>query len=343
MAVPVLGLLPHAFAPACAWRRGACRPTSRSRAWRRGTAPKLPSTSWTGGRRPSHSVVTGRSEGNRPVRGGSSYGRIEEKAPPFTAGMNPTTPPQPPVLSVLTAYLEVSTTGKKWRLAGVRPVDGGYHTVPHAGRPVAVGRRHSKSNPRSLVPAHRGLKGRQADGTARARTRGNLRPKAYPDSLTDGGYAQCKRIPRPFGRRTRHTPRGAYVPCVNPVLPHRTPSGGRKLPAGTWDRPAVVRQTQSVCRDDETAPPSRTIPRWNPRPSGRGGCQGHRLGVVQAVHAVTGGVVERPSGRSWCARWSHATPTSTRVMPPARAVSVLPGPSVASWETSRSVRPPVVP
>ena len=30
-------------------------------------------------------------------------------------------------------------------------------------------------------------------------------------------------------------------------------SAGEKLPAGTWDRPAV--------------------PRWNPRPSGRGGCQ----------------------------------------------------------------------
>ena len=184
--------------------------------------------------------------------------------------MNPTTPPQPPALSLLTAYLGTSTTGKKWRLAGVRPVDEGHHTVPRSGRPVAVGRRHSKRNPRLIVPAHCGTKGRQADGTARARTPRKGRPGASPLSLRDERDARCKRIPRPNGRATRHTPHGADGSRTNPVLPTRTPSSGRKLPAGTRDRPAV--------------------PRWNPRPSGWGGCQSREyVRSTYVVHWVTAG------------------------------------------------------
>jgi len=169
--------------------------------------------------------------------------KFEEKASPFTAGMNPTTPPQPPELSRLTAYLWLSTTGKNWRLDWGPP---GRRRLPHRPREgvsEAVATRQAKSDPRPCVPAHRGAKGRQADGTARARivmdqrslgpcerrsreqTRGNLRPGASLPSLRDERDARCKRIPRPNGRRTRHTPRGANVSCTNPVSPRRTPFG----------------------------------------------------------------------------------------------------------------------
>ena len=117
----------------------------------------------------------------------------EEKAPPFTAGMNPTIETQPPVLSLVTAYRAVSTTDKNWWLDWGPP---GRRRLPYRSRESvhktqrvlcahqkskisgdvteAVATRQAKSNPRPLVPAHRGTKGRQADGTARARTRGNL-------------------------------------------------------------------------------------------------------------------------------------------------------------------------
>jgi len=158
--------------------------------------------------------------------------KFEEKAPPFRAGMNPTTGRQPPVLSSLTAYVAVSTTGKNWRLDWGPP---GRRRPSHRSREgvsEAVATRQVKSDPRPLVPAHRGTKGRQADGTARARTRGNLRPGASPPSFRDEWDARCKRIPRPSGRRTRHTPRGADASRTNPVSPRRTPFGRREVASG---------------------------------------------------------------------------------------------------------------
>jgi hypothetical protein len=146
--------------------------------------------------------------------------------------MNPTTPPQPPELSSLTAYPRVSTTGKNWRLDWGPP---GRRRPPHRsqeGVSEAVATRQAKSDPRPIVPAHRGMKDRQADGTARARTRGNLRPGASPPSLRDEREARCKRIPRPTGRRIRHTPRGADVSRMNPVSPRRTPFGRREVANG---------------------------------------------------------------------------------------------------------------
>ena len=164
----------------------------------------------------------------------SRYGlrKIKEKASPFTAGMNPTTGRQPLELSLSTAYLWVSTTGKNWRLDWGPP---GRRRPPHRSREgvsEAVATRQAKSDPRPIVPAHRGTKGRQADGTARARTQGNLRLGASPLSLRDERDARCKRIPRPNGRRTRHTPRGADVSRTNPVSPRRTPFGRREVASG---------------------------------------------------------------------------------------------------------------
>ncbi|SDY14697.1 hypothetical protein SAMN04487946_10772 [Halobellus clavatus] len=146
--------------------------------------------------------------------------------------MNPITPPQPPVLSPLTAYSWASTTGKNWRLDWGPP---GRRRPPHRSRKgvsEAVATRQAKNDPRSIVPAHGGTKGRQADGTARARTRGNLRPWASPPSLRDERDTRCKRIPRPNGRRIRHTPRGADVSRTNPVSPRRTPFGRREVANG---------------------------------------------------------------------------------------------------------------
>jgi len=158
--------------------------------------------------------------------------KCKEKAPPFTARMNPTTGRQPPELSPLTAYLWSSTTDKKWRLDWGPP---GRRRRPYRSREgvsEAVATRQAKSDPRPLVPAHCGTKGRQADGTARARTRRKGRPGASLPSLRDERDARCKRIPRPNGRRTRHTPRGADVSRTNPVSPRRTPSGRREVASG---------------------------------------------------------------------------------------------------------------
>ena len=146
--------------------------------------------------------------------------------------MNPTTRPQPPELSLSTASWWVSTTGKNWRLDWGPP---GRRRPPHRSREgvsEAVATRQAKSDPRPLVPVHRGTKGRQADGTARARTQGNLRLGASPPSLRDERDARCKRIPRPNGRRIRHTPRGADVSRTNPVSPRRIPFGRREVASG---------------------------------------------------------------------------------------------------------------
>ena len=61
---------------------------------------------------------------------------------------------------------------------------------------------------------------------------GTPRLEASPPSLRDDRDARCKRIPRPNGRATRHTPRGADVSRTNPVSPRRTPSGKRDVASG---------------------------------------------------------------------------------------------------------------
>jgi len=157
---------------------------------------------------------------------------FKEKASRFSAGMNPAKERQPPELNPLTAYLAVSTTGKNWRLDWGPP---GRRSLPHRSREgvsEAVATRQVKRDPRPLVPAHRGTKGKQADGTARARTQGNLWPGASLPSLWDERDARCKRIPRPNGRRIRHTPCGADVSRTNPVSPRWTPSGRREVASG---------------------------------------------------------------------------------------------------------------
>ena len=160
------------------------------------------------------------------------YGKFEAKASGFSAGMKPTIGQQPPEITHWTAHILVSTTGKNWRLDWDPP---GRRRLPDRFREgvfEAVATRQSKSDPRPLVPAHRGTKGRQADGTARARTQGNLRLGASPPSLRDERHARCTRIPRPSGRRTRHTPSGADVSRTNPVSPRRTPSGKQEVANG---------------------------------------------------------------------------------------------------------------
>ena len=206
------------------------------------------------------------------------------KRQPFTAGMNPTTARQPSILIPLTSYVAVSTTGKNWRLDWGPPGRRRPSYRSREGVSEAVATRQTKSDPRPLVPAHRGAKSRQADGTARARTRGNLRPGASPPSLRDEQDARCKRIPRPHGRpQNAKRSDGLHesfalvnakhaTPLAGPTYRARTRyrlvgprSAGETLPAGTRDRPLV--------------------PRWNPRPSGRGGSQTHvnRLGVKPRV------------------------------------------------------------
>ena len=143
--------------------------------------------------------------------------------------MKPTTGRQPPELSRLTAYSAVSTTGKNWRLDW-GPL--GRRRPPYRSRKgvsEAATRRQVKSDSRPLVPAHRGRQGRQADGTARARTHRKVRPGASPPSLRDERDARGKGIPRPNGRRIRHTPHRAYVVRTNPVPPRRTPFGRREV------------------------------------------------------------------------------------------------------------------
>ncbi len=126
--------------------------------------------------------------------------------------MNPTTPPQPLELIPLTAYSWLSTTGKNWRLDWGPP---GRRRLPRRSREgvsEAVVARQAKSDPRPIVPAHRGAKGRQADGTARTRVLRKRRPGESPPSLRDERDARYKRIPRPNtphpsrGRRIAHEP-----------------------------------------------------------------------------------------------------------------------------------------
>ena len=170
--------------------------------------------------------------------------------------MNPTTRPQPPELILSTAYLWVSTTGKNWRLDWGPP---GRRRPPYRSREgvsEAVATRQRKSDPRPLVPAHCGTKGRQADGTVRARTRGNLRLGA------SRCLSETNRMHAARGYRVRMDAEHA-TSLAGPTSCARTRyrlagprSAGEKLPAGTRDRLAVSR--------------------WNPRASARGGCQRSR-------------------------------------------------------------------
>jgi hypothetical protein len=173
--------------------------------------------------------------------------------------MNPTTPSQPSELRPVTASRAASTTGKNWRLDWGPP---GRRRPPHRSREgvsEAVATRQAKSYPRPLVPAHRGTKGRQADGTARARTQGNLRPGASPPSLRDERDARCKRIPRPNGRRTRHTPHGADVSRTHPVSPRRTRFGRRDVANGDVGPTPVPRWNPRVQRGEDVKDTDRVV------------------------------------------------------------------------------------
>ena len=131
--------------------------------------------------------------------------------------------------------------------------------------------------------AHR--ESRQADGTARARTLRKGRPGASPPSLRDERYARCKRIPRPNGRRIRHTPRGADVSRTNPVSPCRTPFGRRGVASGDVG-------------------PAR-CPALNPRASARGGCQAAEdvigAAATEIVCCCRGGCIRGRSPFDACA------------------------------------------
>ena len=76
----------------------------------------------------------------------------------------------------------------------------------------------------------------------------------------------CKRIPRPHGRRTRHTLQRADVLSTNPVLP-------------SW------KEVASVGRDG-TAVPTPSVRLRNPRSSERGGCQGSSSVTSTRVSSV---------------------------------------------------------
>jgi hypothetical protein len=187
---------------------------------------------------------------------GEHITETKEKASPFTVGMNPTTPPQPPVLSPLTAYPLSSTTGKNWRLDWGPP---GRRRLPYRSRggvSEAVATQQAKSDPRPVVPAHRGVQGRQADGTARARTRGTPR-LGHSCRLSETNGMHAARGYRVRTDAEYATSLAGPTSCARTRYRLAGPrSAGEKLPTGTRDWSAV--------------------PRWNPRASARGGCQTRR-------------------------------------------------------------------
>jgi len=105
--------------------RQHCRPEGRFQACFRRKSPDSP----------SKAPLLASYSGNAHLDILPALRKVKEKAPCFSAGMNPTTPPQPPVLSPLTAYPWGSTTGKTGGWIGVRPDDEGHHTVPARASP----------------------------------------------------------------------------------------------------------------------------------------------------------------------------------------------------------------
>ena len=185
----------------------------------------------------------------------------------FSAGMNPTTPPQPSDPSPLTAHLWASTTGKTGGWIWVRPDDEGHHTVPVKASPRSW--RHGRQKAtlaRLCLPT-----------VARRAGRPMARPVPGRGETCDRGHprrlSETNGMHGASGYRVRTDAEHA-TPLAGPTYRAHTRyrlagprSAGEKLPAGTWDRPAV--------------------PRWNPRPSGRRECQwchcigGHTHTTVQ--------------------------------------------------------------
>lgn len=169
------------------------------------------------------------------------------KRQPFTAGMNSTTPLQPPVLRPLTAYLRVSTTGKTGGWIGVRPDDEGYYTVSARAFPRPW--RHSRQKAtlaRLCLPT-----------VARRAGRPMARPMPGRGETCDRGHpcrlSETNGMHGASGYRVR-TDAEYATPPAGPTYRARTRyrlagphSAGETLPAGTRVRPAV--------------------PRWNPRAS----------------------------------------------------------------------------
>ncbi len=155
-------------------------------------------------------------------------------------------------MSLLTAYCKVHTAGKNWRVDWGPPGRRRPPYRPQAGVSEAVATRQTKSGPRPVVPAHRGVKGRPM-----------ARPVPGHRETCDWGH------PRPLSERNgMHSASGYRVrtdaehvtPLAGPTYRARTryrlagpPFGRRDVANGSWDRPAVLR--------------------WDPRVSARGGCQ----------------------------------------------------------------------
>ncbi len=138
-------------------------------------------------------------------------------------------------------------------IAGIKPPDSIF-VVKHNGQKLAVGLGSARTT-KATTPFPRGcLRGRD-DTVGKKRPSPNCacpswhegqagrwhglcldagKPaiRGIPPSLRDERDARCKRIPRPNGRRIRHTPHGADVSRTNPVSPRRTPFGRREVASG---------------------------------------------------------------------------------------------------------------
>ena len=186
--------------------------------------------------------------------------------------MNPTTGRQPPVLILLTACVVVSTTGKNWRLDWGPP---GRRRPSHRSREgvseAKATRKKKRPSPACACPLWSSERPEVFRDDERAKlsrtTRRAGRPMARPvpgrGETCDRGHprrlSETNGMHGASGYRVR-TDAEYATPLAGPTYRARTRyrlagprSAGEKLPAGTWERPAV--------------------PRWNPRASAWGGCQ----------------------------------------------------------------------
>jgi len=154
--------------------------------------------------------------------------------------MNPTSPPQPPVLTPLTAYVVGSTTGKNWRLDWGPPGRRRLPYRPREGVSEAVARRQAKSNPRvcACPPWHEGQAGR------------------WHGPCSDAGKPATGGIPAVSPRRTGCTVQADTASEWTPNTPH--PSRGRR----SAHEPGIAspdpsRQARSCQRGRGTGPLSR--------------------------------------------------------------------------------------
>jgi hypothetical protein len=171
--------------------------------------------------------------------------------------MNPITGQQPPELSPRTAYLEVSTTGKNWRLDWGPP---GRRRLPHRSREgvsEAVATRQVKSDPRPRVSAHRG---RSKDRRSFVMTR-RLRRLEPHEEQAGRWHGPCPDVGKPAtgsilavsSRRTGCTVQADTASEWTQNTPH--PLRGRRIAHG----PGIasldpIRQARSCQRGRGTGP-----------------------------------------------------------------------------------------